>query len=378
MPCPFSRAGGKIPLMRIVIKVGTNVMRGGTQKLHRPRLIDWARQFAALTAANHELVLVSSGAVFAGQEVLGVMSAKRRKDIPHRQMLAAVGQVRLMNLYQQIFEMYNLAVAQALLTRADLANRTRYLNARNTLLLLLQHRVIPIINENDVVAVDETKFGDNDSLSSLVANLLDADLLIILTDQQGLYTADPRTHTDATLIQEVTVIDDTVRNMAGGTTGVGTGGMATKVRAAELATRSGTSVVVAPGHEPDVILRVVAGEAVGTRFPTQLSHVESRKRWILAEKVQGQVLVDAGAARAVAQGDKSLLVVGVTQVSGDFRRGETIAILNPQGQEIGRGLAHYNAQDLRAICGVQSAQIAQILGFDYGPTAIHRDNLVIN
>ena len=365
--------------MRIVIKVGTNVMRGHTQGIYRPRLIDLARQLATLSAANHEIILVSSGAVFAGQELLGVMPAKRRKDIPHRQMLAAVGQGRLMALYQQIFEMYNLVVAQALLTRADLAHRTRYLNARHTLLLLLQHHVIPIINENDVVAiVDEIKFGDNDTLSALVANLVDADLLIILTDQQGLYTADPRTHPEAELIHEVTVIDETIRAMASGTSGVGTGGMTTKIRAAELATRSGTNVVVAPGSEADIILRVVAGEVIGTRFPTPLTQMESRKRWILAEKVQGQVQVDAGAAKAMTQNDKSLLVVGVTQVTGDFRRGETIAIVNPHGQEIGRGLAHYNADDLRQICGAHSHQIATILGFDYGPTAVHRDNLVIS
>jgi glutamate 5-kinase len=364
--------------MRIVIKVGTNVMRGGTQRLHRPRLIDLARQIATLSAANHEVILVSSGAVFAGQELLGVIPPKRRKDIPHRQMLAAVGQGRLMALYQQIFEMYSLVVAQALLTRADLAHRTRYLNARNTLLLLLQHHVIPIINENDVVAVDEIKLGDNDNLSALVANLIDADLLIILTDQQGLYTADPRTHPQAKLIHEVTVIDETIRAMASGTSGVGTGGMTTKIRAAELATRSGTDVVVAPGGEPDVVLRIVAGEVVGTRFPTQLSHVESRKRWILTEKVQGQIQVDAGAAKAMTQDDKSLLAVGVTQVTGDFRRGETIAIIDPHSHEIGRGLANYNAEDLRQICGAHSHQIATILGFDYGPTAVHRDNLVIS
>jgi glutamate 5-kinase len=364
--------------MRVVIKVGTNVLRAGTERISRPRLIDVARQIACLSEADHEPILVSSGAIFVGRELLGVIPPAQKKDIPYKQMLAAVGQGRLMALYQQIFEMYNLTVAQALLTRADLANRTRYLNARNTLQRLLQHGAVPIINENDVVAVDEIKFGDNDNLSGLVANLIDADLLIILTDQPGLFTADPRRDTNATLVPEVTSIDDTIRAMASGSSGdIGTGGMVTKIEAAELATRSGTEVVIAPGSEPDIILRVVRGEPLGTRFPTHFSHVESRKRWILAEAAQGGVKIDDGAARALLDSGKSLLVVGVTEVFDNFRRGATIRVLNGQGQEIGRGIANYNSDDLRVICGKQSHQIAEILGYEYGPTAIHRDNLVI-
>jgi glutamate 5-kinase len=364
--------------MRIVIKVGTNVLRAGTERISRPRLIDIARQIACLSQDGHEPILVSSGAIFTGRELLGVIPPAQKKDIPHKQMLAAVGQGRLLFLYQQIFEMYNLIVAQALLTRADLANRTRYLNARNTLQRLLQHGVVPIINENDVVAVDEIKFGDNDNLSGLVANLIDADLLIILTDQPGLFTADPRYDASATLIPEVATIDDQVRAMASGSSGdIGTGGMITKVQAAELATRSGTEVVIAPGSEPDIILRVVNGEPLGTRFPTQFSHVESRKRWILAESARGSVKIDDGATQAVIGNGKSLLVVGVTEVNGNFKRGATVRILNADDQEIGRGIANYNSNDLRAICGKQSHQIAEILGYEYGPTAIHRDNLVI-
>lgn len=364
--------------MRVVIKVGTNVLRAGTERINRPRLIDLARQVAALHHDRHEPILVSSGAIFTGRELLGVGSATQKKDIPYKQMLAAVGQGRLMALYQQIFELYDLIVAQALLTRADLANRTRYLNARNTLLRLLQHRVIPIINENDVVAVDEIKFGDNDNLSGMVANLVDADLLIILTDQPGLYTADPRYNPEATLIKEVPIIDEAIKAMASGSSGdIGTGGMVTKIEAAELATRSGTEVVIAPGSETNVILRVVAGEPVGTRFPTQFSRVESRKRWILAEPAQGAVRIDEGAARALVENGKSLLVVGVREVLDSFRRGATIQILDYQGHEIGRGIANYKSDDLRLICGKQSHQIGDILGFYYGPTAIHRDNLVI-
>lgn len=362
--------------MRIVIKVGTNVLRAGTGAIHRPRLIELARQIAYLNNHGHEPILVSSGAIFAGRERLGLEPAGQSKDIPHKQMLAAVGQGRLMALYQQIFELYNLTVAQALLTRADLANRTRYLNARNTLQRLSQHRVVPIVNENDVVAVDEIKFGDNDNLSALVANLIDADLLIILTDQRGLFTADPRYSDAAELVREVPVIDDAVRAMAGGSGSVGTGGMITKIQAAELATRSGTAVVVAPGNEPDAILRVVAGEALGTRFPTQVSHVESRKRWILAESPQGMVQIDEGAVRALIEAGKSLLAVGVTGVEGSFSRGATIRVVNDRGQEIGRGVANYNSNDMAAIGGKRSHQIPEILGYDYGPTAIHRDNFV--
>ncbi len=364
--------------MRIVIKVGTNVLRAGTEHIHRPRLIDLARQIACLSAEAHEVILVSSGAIFAGRELLGLDRPRQNhKDIPHKQMLAAVGQGRLLALYQQIFEMYNLVVAQALLTRSDLANRTRYLNARNTLLLLLQQKIVPIINENDVVAVEEIKFGDNDKLSALVANLVDADLLIILTDQLGLFTADPRHNAEAQFIPEVFAIDDSIRALAGGSGAVGTGGMITKIEAAELATRSGTNVVIAPGHEADSILRVVRGEGLGTRFPSQLSHVESRKRWILAEAPQGAVKIDHGAVTALLKGGKSLLTVGVTEVSGEFERGATIRVLNERGQEIGRGIANYGADSLRAIYGKQSPQIAEILGYEYGPTAVHRDNLVL-
>ncbi len=364
--------------MRIVIKVGTNVLRAGTPGIHRPRLIELARQIAEVSNQGHEPILVSSGAIFAGRELLNLTPAATRKDIPYKQMLAAVGQGHLLTLYQKIFEMYEITVAQALLTRSDLANRTRYLNARNTLNFLINRKVLPIINENDVVAVDEIKFGDNDNLSSLVANLIDAHLLIILTDQQGLFTADPRQDPTAQLIREVPIIDNTIRAVAGGTnTKVGTGGMITKIEAAELATRSGTEVIIAPGGEVDTILRVVAGEAIGTRFPAQASRVESRKRWILAEQSQGIVKIDDGAVRALVNGRKSLLAVGVAQVVGDFQRGATVRVCDLTDQDVGRGIANYKSSDMRLICGSHSEQITEILGYDYGPTAIHRDNLVL-
>jgi glutamate 5-kinase len=365
--------------MRVVIKVGTNVLRSGTDRIHRPRLIDLARQIATLKSQGHQPLLVSSGAIFAGRELLGIEARRQKKDVPYKQMLAAIGQGQLLALYQKIFEMYDITVAQALLTRADLANRTRYLNARNTFHVLLeQPAVVPVINENDVVAIDEIKFGDNDNLSALVANLVEADLLLLLTDQPGLFSADPRTDAAAQLIKNVSNIDDSIWAVAGGSSGdIGTGGMVTKIEAAELATRSGTEVVIAPGNETDVILRVVSGERLGTWFHTTVSRRESRKRWILAEAAQGALTIDDGAAHALIHAQKSLLVVGVTGVTGDFARGAPVQVLNCRAEEIGRGLAHYKANDLRTIRGLQSRQISTTLGFDYGPYAIHRDNLVI-
>jgi glutamate 5-kinase len=339
-------------------------------------MLELVKQMADLRAREHQMLLVSSAAIFAGREMLG--PPRRRRDIPFKQTLAAVGQVRLVGLYEQFFALYDTLIAQALLTRADLADRGRYLNARNTLLSLLQLRVIPIINENDVVAIDEIKIGDNDNLSALVANLVDADWLIMLTDQAGLFTADPRTNSHAQLIPEVGSIDETIRQLAVGSgSAIGTGGMTTKIEAAELATRSGTNVVIACGTEPDVLLRLVSGETLGTRFPATVSHIESRKRWILAEPAQGTVQVDEGAAQALVQQGKSLLAVGVISVSGHFERGQTVQLLNSDGYEIARGITNYNASDLAVIKGHRSDQIPTILGYQYGPTVVHRDDLVL-
>jgi glutamate 5-kinase len=339
-------------------------------------MLELVKQIAQLRAEGHQMLLVSSGAIFAGREMLG--PPPRRRDIPFKQILAAAGQVRLMGLYEQFFALYDTPVAQALLTRADLADRGRYLNARNTLLSLLQLRVVPVINENDVVAVEEIKIGDNDSLSALVANLVDADWLIILTDQAGLFTTDPRLDPNARLIPEVAIIDEEVRHSASGSrSALGTGGMATKIEAAELATRSGTNVVIAAGGEPDVLIRLVGGEALGTRFPTTVSHVESRKRWILAEPARGDIGVDQGAAKALLRHGKSLLAVGVTSVSGQFERGQTVRLLGPEGHEIARGITNYDASDLTAIQGRRSDAIPAVLGYQYGPTVVHRDDLVL-
>jgi glutamate 5-kinase len=339
-------------------------------------MVDLVRQVAGLHTDGHQMMLVSSGAMFAGRELLGTFP--RRKDIPFKQTLAAVGQVRLMAIYEQLFGLYDVHIAQALLTRADLADRGRYLNARDTLLSLLRWCILPIINENDVVGVEEIRIGDNDNLSALVANLVDADLLVILTDLPGLFTADPHIDSAARLISEVRVIDETVRRLAGGSgSDVGTGGMVTKIQAAEMAMRSGTRVVIASGDEPNVLSRLVEGESLGTRFLPAVSRVESRKRWILAEPPQGEIHLDSGATEALCRRGKSLLAVGVTGVVGEFARGRTVQLLGPDGQEIARGITLYGAMDLRAIQGVRSDEIAAILDTEYGPVVVHRDDLVL-
>ncbi len=363
-------------LQRLVIKLGTNVLTAGTDHLHRPRLVELARQIAEARSNGVQVVLVSSGAVAAGRERLHF--PPRRRDMPLKQLLAAVGQSRLMHLYEQIFDLYSIPVAQTLLTRADLRDRHRYLNARNTLLACLAHDVLPIINENDVVAVDEIRVGDNDNLSALVANLVDADLLLILSDIDGLYTADPRRDPNARLIPEVREINDEIYALAGGSNARGTGGMRTKIQAADLATHGGTSVVIASGDEREVIRRVLQGEALGTRFPAVASHIESRKRWVLAETVlHSRIIADAGAAQALTQGGKSLLPAGVIGVECEFERGQTVRIYSSTGREIARGLAQYNARELALIKGLRSSQIADTLGYDYGPEIVHRDDMVL-
>jgi len=362
--------------MRIVVKVGTGTLSLGGERLSRRSMLELVRQVSQLHQEGHEVIIVTSGSVFAGRETVGKLP--RRRDILFKQTLAAVGQVRLMAIYEQLFGIYEIVIAQALLTRADMIDRERYLNARNTMQSLLTLRVVPIINENDVVAVEEIRIGDNDNLSALVANLVDADLLTILTDQAGLFTADPRLDPNAQLIPEVRCIDDQVRRLAGGSgSSFGTGGMATKIQAAEMATRSGTQVVIAAGSEPNVLVRLVNGESIGTRFLPVVTHIESRKRWILAEPPQGEIIVDAGAAQALTKRGKSLLPAGVKAVNGAFERGQTVRVMDPEGAEIGRGITHYNAADLVAIQGHRSEDIATILGYEYGPTVIHRDDWVL-
>jgi glutamate 5-kinase len=362
--------------LRIVIKLGTNVLTAGQTQLYRPRMIEFVRQIAELRQQGHEIILVTSGAVAAGRERLDMQTTSR--DIAKKQMLAAVGQSYLMRVYEQMFDMYAVPVGQTLLTKSDLSDRHRYLNARNTLLTCFAHGVLPIINENDAVAVDEIKVGDNDNLSALVANLVDADVLIIVTDIDGLYTADPRTNPDAARIPEVRAITPEIYALAGGSgSSRGTGGMYTKIQAAELATHSGVDVLIVPGSAPNVIMQAVSGAALGTRFPASVSRLEGRKRWILAETArQSRIVTDAGAAQALLTQGKSLLAAGIVAVEGVFERGQTVRIYHAD-REIARGLTQYSASDLQRIKGMRSSAIADVLGYAYGAEVVHRDDMVL-
>jgi len=364
--------------MRLVVKLGTSTLTAGSPRLSPPQLVELARQMASLRQTSHEVVLVSSGAMAAGREALNFPQLP--KEVPAKQMLAAVGQPRLMALYQQLFGLYGVTVAQVLLTRTDLADRRRYLNSRNTLMALLAQGVIPIVNENDTVATEEIRVGDNDNLSALVANLVDADLLILLTDQPGLFTADPRRAPGAQLVADVSAPDipDSLWQAAGGTgNGLGTGGMITKLQAADLARRSGVAVVIARGVDPNIITRIVGGEPVGTRFHPVGAAVESRKRYILAGgHAAGRLSVDDGAARALHHGS-SLLPVGVKSVEGSFERGDTVRVTDLAGREIARGIVNYGLADLQKILGHRSEEIETLLGYNYGDEVIHRNDLVL-
>ncbi len=363
---------------RIVVKFGTSTLTAGTPHLSPPRMVDLIRQMAQLHAQGKELVVVSSGAIAVGRELLDF--PRLPKDIPAKQMLAAIGQPRLMAFYEQLFGLYGLTVAQVLLTRADLSDRHGYLNSRNTIGALITQRVVPIVNENDTVATEEIRFGDNDNLSALVANLIEADLLLMLTDQPGLFTADPRRDPNAELVAEVSdsAIPKSLWKAAGGVAnGLGTGGMSTKLQAADLARRSGSTVVIARGGETEVIARLARGEALGTRFLPVTSIHESRKRYIFAGgQAVGKVCVDEGAVRALRRGG-SLLPVGVVGVEGHFERGDTIRVVNPMNEEVARGLVNYAAEDTRQILGRQSDEIEEILGYGYGDELIHRNDMVL-
>jgi len=363
----------------IVVKLGTSTLTAGTSFLSPARMVELVRQMAQLHHEGRKVVLVSSGAIAAGRERLAFPQLP--KEIPAKQMLSAVGQPRLMALYEQLFDIYKLTVAQVLLTKTDLADRPRYLNSRNTLTALLAQGVIPIVNENDTVATEEIRLGDNDNLSALVANLIEADLLVMLTDQPGLFTADPRTDAAAELIKDVGAesIPRSLWEAVGGTAGkFGTGGMFTKLQAADLARRCGATVVIASGDEENVLTRLAAGEGLGTRFSPLSTPLEGRKRYILAggNNVHGSIVVDAGAARALRKGG-SLLPVGVTGVTGEFDCGDTVKVVNSSGGEIACGLANYCAEDLLRISGKRSNEIETILGSDYADEVIHRNNLVL-
>lgn len=369
-----------LPYRRIVLKFGTSLLAGGSDRLDRKIMSGLVSQVARLHEQGLEPIIVSSGAIASGRAKLGL--TRRIKGIPFKQVLASVGQSRLMNIYEQLFEQYNITVAQALLTKTDLADRAGYLNARNTLLALLELRVVGVINENDVVAIDEiqeAKFGDNDNLSAMVANLVDADLLMILTDIAGLYTADPHRDPSARLIPRVDRIDAGIERLVASSTSVlGTGGMVTKIEAARLATASGINVVIADGRETDVILRLASGEAIGTHFLPTTSKLESRKRWMLSGLgTRGRLVIDAGAALALKKQNRSLLSAGIEKVEGKFGRGDIVTIYDTEGTQLGCGITNYSSGDIGIIKGSHSGKIASMLSFDYGPEVVHRNNLAL-
>ncbi|MFH1382374.1 MAG: glutamate 5-kinase [Chloroflexota bacterium] len=369
----------KLPYRRVVVKLGTSLLTNGSDHLHHEAMRGLADQVARLHEQGMEVLIVSSGAIAAGRHKLGL--TKKMNGIPYKQVLASVGQSRLMNIYEELFDQHDITVAQALLTRADLTDRAGYLNARNTLLALLELKVICIVNENDVVAVDELqelRFGDNDNLSAMVANLVDADLLLILTDIAGLYTVDPHRYPDARLIPQIERITPEIENRVSDTAGnLGTGGMITKIEAAKMATDCGITVVIASGQEPDVMLRLAAGESIGTRF-LPASRLESRQRWMLSGlATKGKLVVDAGAALALKKQNRSLLAAGVVQVKGNFGRGDIVDVYDPEGSRLGCGLTNYASADIAAIKGAHSKKIATTLGYDYGSEVIHRNNLVV-
>ena len=362
---------------RIVVKVGSSLVTNQGAGLDLDALDNWARQIAVLNASGHQVILVSSGAIAEGMQRLGWK--KRPASIHDLQAAAAVGQMGLVQAYESCFRKHDLHAAQVLLTHADLADRERYLNARTTLTTLLGLRVIPIINENDTVVTDEIKFGDNDTLGALVANLIEADVLIILTDQTGLYSADPRKDANATLISTAQAGDVQLEKIAGSAgSHIGRGGMLTKILAAKRAARSGAHTVIASGHEHDVLLRLLQGESIGTLLTALTPTIAARKQWLADHlQVAGKLVLDAGAVTALRSEGKSLLPIGVKKVIGEFQRGEAVTCVNEEGQDIARGLTNYSAVEARLIAQHSSKEIEALLGYGGEPEIIHRDNLVL-
>ncbi|MEW6098187.1 MAG: glutamate 5-kinase [Pseudomonadota bacterium] len=362
---------------RIVVKVGSSLVTNEGRGLDAEAIAHWSRQLAGLAAQGREVVMVSSGAIAEGMKRLGW--SVRPKEIHELQAAAAVGQMGLAQMYETQLREQGLRSAQVLLTHADLADRERYLNARSTLLTLLSHQVVPVINENDTVVTDEIKFGDNDTLGALVANLVEADVLVILTDQKGLYSADPRKDPGARFIHEAQAGDPELERMAGGAgSAIGKGGMITKVLAAKRAASSGASTVIAWGREPDVLLRLAAGESIGTLLVATTPKLAARKQWMADHlQLRGAVVVDEGAAAKVRHEGKSLLPIGMMEVVGEFARGDVIAVRAKDGTEIARGLANYSSAEARLIARKPSSEFERLLGFTGEPEMIHRDNLVL-
>jgi glutamate 5-kinase len=363
---------------RIVVKVGSSLVTDEGRGLDQVAIGEWCRQLAALVRDGREVIMVSSGAIAEGMKRLGWRS--RPHEIHELQAAAAVGQMGLAQMYETRFREHGLGSAQVLLTHADLADRERYLNARSTLLTLLQLGVVPVINENDTVVNDEIKFGDNDTLGALVANLVEADALIILTDQKGLYTADPRKDPAAQFVHEAQAGDPALEAMAGGAgSSIGKGGMITKILAAKRAAGSGASTVIAWGREPDALLRLTRGEAIGTLLVAPTQKNQARKQWMADHlQLRGAVVVDAGAAAKLLDEGKSLLPIGMLAVEGEFSRGDVIAVRDEQGAEIARGLANYASPEARLLCRKPSSEFERLLGYVAEPEMVHRDNLVLS
>ncbi len=362
---------------RIVVKVGSSLVTNEGRGLDEAAIGLWCAQLAALVADKREVIMVSSGAIAEGMKRLGW--ATRPTAIHEQQAAAAVGQMGLAQMYETKLREHGLRSAQVLLTHADLTDRERYLNARSTLLTLLQHNVVPVINENDTVVTDEIKFGDNDTLGALVANLIEADAYVILTDQQGLFTADPRKDPAAKFVDMAEAGDAELEKMAGGAgSSIGKGGMITKILAAKRAAGSGASTVIAFGREPNVLLRLAQGEAIGTLLVAQTAKNQARKQW-MADHLQlaGAVLVDNGAAARLREGKASLLPIGMVGVTGEFSRGDVIAIIDAQGQEIARGLANYASAEARLICRKATAEFDALLGYTGEPEMVNKSNLVL-
>ena len=374
----MKRTLNKDEINKIVIKVGTRLLTYDTGKLNLGLIDRLVREIADLKNQGKDVVLVSSGAVGAG---IGRLGLKRKPvSVQERQAVAAIGQGLLIQFYEKHFAEYGHVVAQVLLTREDLENRMRYLNSRNTLLHLLKFGAIPIVNENDTISTAEIEFGDNDKLSALVATLIDAELLIILTDIDGLYTANPTHDPEATCISQVEEITPAIKNIAGKTEEMlAKGGMISKIEAAEIAMTSGINMVIANGRKANMIEAILNGEDIGTFFCSQQDHLKSRKRWIaFGQKIKGSILIDNGAEGALKQEGKSLLSIGVVQVNGSFSRGETISIFSfDTGEEIARGLTNFSAEELKQIKGCKSNEINKILGYAGNKEVIHRDNLVL-
>jgi glutamate 5-kinase len=362
---------------RVVIKVGSSLVTNEGRGLDRAAIAQWADQIASLRASGKQVLLVSSGAIAEGMQRLGW--ARRPREVHELQAAAAVGQMGLAQAYESCFAALGIRTAQILLTHADLADRARYLNGRSTLFTLLELGVVPVINENDTVVTDEIKFGDNDTLAALTANLVEADALVILTDQAGLYSADPRREPTAILLQEVRAGDPHLEVIAGGTgSAFARGGMITKVLAAKRAARSGAHTVIASGREKDVLIRLAAGEPLGTRLLAATEVLTARKQWLADHlQVKGWVRIDDGAARALVSERKSLLPIGVVEVHGHFARGDVITCLSSDRREIARGLSNYSSEQAQRIAGRPSAQIESVLGFVEERELIHRDNLVV-